>query len=85
MSGSIGRVMHMEKCMERVEAALACGSLHSAQRQLAALRTYMDSGQWLRDYEADARGEFPKGMKRGVLSEDGLYDLLCSINDHRDG
>ena len=29
-----------------------------------------------RDFEADEAGLLPKGLKRGVLSEDGIYDLL---------
>lgn len=36
----------------------------------------MDSGQWKADFEADEAGEIPDEVKRGVLSEDGLYDLL---------
>ena len=42
----------------------------------AALETYYTSGQWLEDYEADERGELPPDLKRGVLSQDGMYDLL---------
>ena len=43
---------------------------------MAALSTYYSSGEWLEDYEADERGEFPHDLKRGVLSQDGLYNLL---------
>ena len=43
---------------------------------IAALSTYYSSGEWLEDYEADERGEFPPDLKRGVLSQDGLYNLL---------
>ena len=50
-----------------------------------ALREYMDSGLWLSDYEADERGELPKDLKRGVLSEDGLYDLLTEIESKKRG
>lgn len=51
------------------------------ERHYDALREYMDSGLWLQDYEADERGELPSGLKRGVLSEDGLYDLLTEIEN----
>jgi hypothetical protein len=44
------------------------------------LKDYMDSGQWLKDFEADERGEIPSDIERGVLSEDGLYDLLESVD-----
>ena len=40
------------------------------------LRDYYENGQWLLDYEADERGELPGELKRGVLSQDGLWDLL---------
>ena len=40
------------------------------------LREYYENGQWLRDYEADERGELPVTLKRGILSQDGLWNLL---------
>jgi hypothetical protein len=36
----------------------------------------MDSGEWKEDYEADEAGKLPSELKRGVLSQDGLYNLL---------
>ena len=81
----VERVKHMEKCMEMVQAALRKGEMHTVRRQIKTLRTYMESGQWLADYEADEHGEFPAGMKRGVLSQDGLYDLLAETDKRRGG
>ena len=43
---------------------------------LRLLDAYYTSGEWREDYEADERGEFPPDLKRGVLSQDALYDLL---------
>ena len=43
---------------------------------LSVLAAYMDSGEWRADYEADEQGLIPRCMKRGVLSQDGLYNLL---------
>ena len=37
------------------------------------------SGMWLLDYECDERGGLPSDLKRGVLSEDMLYNLLCDV------
>ena len=42
---------------------------------------YYDSGQWLSDYQADERGELPHYLRRGVLSEDGVYNLLSEIQE----
>ena len=39
------------------------------------LAAYLD-GDWKADYAADEQGLIPKCMKRGVLSEDGLYNLV---------
>ena len=44
--------------------------------KLAALTAYYTSGEWRADYEADERGELPPDLKRGVLFQYGLYDLL---------
>ena len=40
------------------------------------LENYLSSGEWQSDYEADEKGAFPADMPRGVLSQDGLYNLL---------
>lgn len=42
---------------------------------------YLDSGEWQSDFEADERGEIPKDFPRGVLSEDGLYNILYRLQD----
>ena len=36
--------------------------------------------QWIKDFENDERGELPLDLKRGVLSEDGLYNLLSEVD-----
>ena len=53
------------------------------QRSIKRLTEYQESGQWLKDFEADERGELPeyRELRRGVLSEDGLDNLLREIDD----
>ena len=56
----------------------------SLASMLEELLTYYDSPQWLADYEADERGQLPPDLKRGVLSQDGVYNLLfniCQLSD----
>ena len=65
MESIVERIQRMEAHFDRAEP-----------EDLAILAEYYDSGLWLSDYEADERGEIPKDLKRGVLSQDGLYDLL---------
>ena len=43
---------------------------------LPELLDYYFGGQWLEDYQADERGELPQNLKRGILSQDGLWNLL---------
>lgn len=44
--------------------------------KLKLLDDYYTSGQWQRDYEADEAGMLPDDLKRGVLSEDGVFNLF---------
>lgn len=46
---------------------------------LQTLLAYYDSPQWLHDYFLDEQGDLPKELKRGVLSEDGVYNFLAEI------
>lgn len=46
---------------------------------LQELTEYYENGQWLADYETDEAGLLPQDLKRGVLSEDGVYNLLFEI------
>ncbi|MDO4847516.1 MAG: SLC13 family permease [Clostridiaceae bacterium] len=43
---------------------------------LSALEAYYASDEWKQDFEADEAGLLPDYVKRGVLSEDGIYNLL---------
>lgn len=47
--------------------------LHEKLSELAA---YYGSDVWKEDFAADEKGLLPKDLKRGVLSEDGVYNLL---------
>ena len=43
---------------------------------ISELEAYYTSDEWKQDFAADEAGLLPKGLKRGVLSEDGIYNLL---------
>ena len=49
--------------------------------RLAELSKYYGSPEWMEDFEADEDGRLPSDLKRGVLSEDGVYDLLSDNKD----
>ena len=54
-----------------------------AKPDIVALEDYYDNGTWRKDFEADEAGLLPRDMKRGVLSEDGVWNLLTDNNDLR--
>ena len=47
-----------------------------AQDDIRELATYYASDEWKIDFEADEKGILPNDLKRGVLSEDGIYNML---------
>lgn len=65
---------HLSAVMQQAEQAL--GLLEQAAPALQELTAYYTSPLWMDDFQADERGELPRGMKRGVLSEDGVDHLL---------
>lgn len=82
----VNRVCQMEQYMDEVAQALKnnpeeINNSDELRKKVEILAEYMDSGQWLTDYEADERGELPANLKRGVLSQDGLYNLICEIEE----
>ena len=50
--------------------------LQHMQDDLQKLSDYYGSKQWRKDFEADEQGLYPEDLRRGVLSEDGVYNLL---------
>lgn len=44
------------------------------------LASYLET-LWLKDFELDESGYLPTGLKRGILSEDALYNLLSDIDE----
>ena len=66
---NIRRIRQMEDIYDAVRA-------DPGHPSLGELVRYYESGQWFRDYELDEQGLLPPDLKRGVLSQDGVYNLL---------
>lgn len=82
----VSRVKLMEQYMDEVLEILkkhpeTMKENAEVQAKITALENYQESGQWMKDYECDERGELPYDLKRGVLSEDMLYNLLCDVRE----
>ena len=48
---------------------------------MAELSKYYGSESWKQDFAADETGKLPPDLKRGVLSEDGIWNLLSDYRD----
>ena len=68
VKAQIERVAYYENIMQQAE--------NGAPELLRQLSDYYGSPAWKRDFAADEAGRFPKALRRGVLSEDGIYHLL---------
>lgn len=72
LNASEKAVQELSEALERYEEVL--GSLKK-------LSDYYGSTLWMRDYETDEAGKLPSDLKRGVLSEDAVYDLLTEHHE----
>ena len=77
----IERIEHMEQNLERATDALkvmndALDEYEAAQDALHELDTYYGSDTWKQDFADDEQGKFPNTLKRGVLSEDAIWNIL---------
>jgi hypothetical protein len=76
----------MELRMERVaktveELMTALSHFKALDDDLEVLDQYYGSDEWKQDLAADEAGRLPRDMKRGVLSEDGLWNLLSEVRE----
>ena len=84
----IKRISEMEASMERVNKVVTVirehlNRLGNLSSDIEKLQDYYEN-EWREDFEADERGELPKDLKRGVLSEDALFDLLEETERYMD-
>ena len=77
----IERIEHMEKILDESNEVL--NKLFDALENYSALREkyqelidYYSGDLWMKDFDSDEAGNLPDDLKRGVLSEDAVYDLL---------
>ena len=76
----------MERSLNRSMVAVkrlstALDKWDAIQDDIAALDEYYGSGEWRQDFEDDEAGKLPQDLKRGVLSEDGIWNLLADCKE----
>ncbi len=77
----IERIQHFETLLDRITPVLenleeALDAFEGIQEDVKELAAYYEDDDWREDFEADEAGKLPADLKRGVLSEDGIYDVL---------
>jgi hypothetical protein len=77
----IERIRHYESLLDRIAPVLenleeALDAFEGIQEDVKELAAYYEDDDWREDFEADEAGKLPADLKRGVLSEDGIYDVL---------
>ena len=77
----IERVRRMEEIFDILTAGIQTEPPFIDENLLTTLVEYYDNGEWMHDYELDEAGLFPSDLKRGVLSEDGVYNLLSLVSE----
>ena len=80
----MGQQIRIQEMEHRLDEALeavhqldkALSHYEAIQDHFAILATYLNSDEWRQDLADDERGFLPPDLRRGVLSEDGIWNLL---------
>ena len=76
----------MERRLNRALAAVkrlssALDKWEAIQDDVVQLDKYYSSDVWRQDFADDEAGLLPEELKRGVLSEDGIWNLLADCKE----
>ena len=80
----VERIKWMEQRFNYALAAIKDGTVDSQKAikdDIAELSKYYGSELWKLDFAADEAGKLPPDLKRGILSEDGIWNLLSDYRD----
>lgn len=81
---AISRIIKMEKFFDDLRFSFEKSKEEfyknkNLQRKLKVLTNYYENGKWLKDYQLDEENLLPKNLKRGILSQDGIYNFLSEV------
>ena len=82
----IERIKYFEKLLDKgyeIEENLikAIEAFEDFDSKFKELDEYSQSKEWMQDFESDENNELPNDLKRGVLGEDYLYDLVVAYHE----
>ena len=77
----IERIRTMEQLLDFAleamrELPMSFEKYAEVEEAISILSAYYGSNEWKQDYADDEVGLLPKDLKRGILSEDGIWNLL---------
>ena len=81
----IERISKMEKKFDQASSAIlklseALDNYNATIEAIDEVSDYYGSDEWKKDYADDEARLLPTELKRGVLSEDGIWNMIT--NDH---
>ena len=81
----IERIQYYEEILDEANKAVsdlskAIEQYETVKARIIELEAYYGSDTWIRDYEDDEAGTLPADLKRGVLSQDAVYDMLTKYD-----
>lgn len=68
---------HLDRASQAVKALSDALDLYSeAMESIETIDDYLVSDEWQHDFDASEAGLLPKDLKCGVLSEDGIWNVI---------
>lgn len=86
---AISRITKMEKLFDDLKFSFEKSKEEfyknkNLQKKLKSLTNYYENGKWLKDYQLDEENLLPKNLKRGILSQDGIYNFLSEVESREE-
>ena len=75
MEEAINRIKEMEALFNSL-LSVPKSEKDKFKKERDILISYYESPLWRKDFQLDEKGLLPKDLKRGILSEDGIYNYL---------
>lgn len=73
---------HLDRASQAVmQLSAALDDYAAAQQAISELSAYYGSKDWKQDFADDEQGLLPSDLKRGVLSEDAIWNVLSDCNE----
>lgn len=83
----IERISHMEQlfdfALEAMKRPMEIDMYKKTKEAITVLSEYYNSNDWKQDNADDEAGLLPENLKRGVLSEDGIWNLLSDWDERK--